>query len=148
MKKSTNHSGTELFLMEMILSVFFLAVSFAICIGLFASATADRREAQELNHMQELTLTVGEILEGSDGTAAEVLKFLPGGIGKENALVYYFDKEWKVCEEGVSSYIMSLKLKNPEESGKKGAQISFEDRAGELLYETEISYPVFKGVRR
>lgn len=41
----------------------FLVVSFAVCIGLFAGAASDRKEAQRLNHIQELTLSVGEILE-------------------------------------------------------------------------------------
>lgn len=141
MKKTSGRSGTELFLMEMILSIFFLAVSFAVCVGLFAAAAADRREAQELNHIQELTLSAGEILEGCDGTAAAVLELLPGGTEEGNALVYYFDKEWKLCEEGVSSYIMGLTLSNPA-GGKKGAEISFSQKDGGILYETEVYYPV------
>lgn len=146
MKKSASHSGTELFLMEMILSIFFLVVSFAVCIGLFAGAASDRKEAQRLNHIQELTLSVGEILEGCDGTTEAVLELLPGGTEGENTLIYYFDKEWNLCGEDVSSYIMELALQNPKSrEGKKGAEISFRDREGGILYETEVYYPVFSG---
>ena len=67
MKKITTHSKSSLFLMEMILSILILALTCTACIRIFAAAKTQRKEARELNHIQELVTSAGETLEGWDG---------------------------------------------------------------------------------
>ena len=64
MKKITTHSKSSLFLMEMILSILILALTCTACIRIFAAAKTQRKEARELNHIQELVTSAGETLEG------------------------------------------------------------------------------------
>ena len=79
MKESRHNSGTSLFLMEMILALLFLSLSSAACIQIFAAARKNRLQAEQWNQIQALTTSVGEILEGTDGTDEQFLSLLPGG---------------------------------------------------------------------
>lgn len=67
MQKSTAHSKSSLFLMEMILSILILALTCTACVRIFAAAKTQRQEARELNHIQELATCAGEALEGWNG---------------------------------------------------------------------------------
>ena len=49
MQKLNKRSGSNLFLMEMILSILILALACTACIRIFAAAGTDRRKARELN---------------------------------------------------------------------------------------------------
>ena len=87
MKESRHNSGTSLFLMEMILALLFLSLSSAACIQIFAAARKNRLQAEQWNQIQALTTSVGEILEGTDGTDEQFLSLLPGGIKKNTNLM-------------------------------------------------------------
>ena len=79
MKKSRHNSGTSLFLMEMILALLFLSLSSAACIQIFAAARKSRLQAEQWNQIQALTTSVGEVLEGTDGTDEQILSLRSGG---------------------------------------------------------------------
>ena len=66
MKNLQTHSRSSLFLMEIILAVLILALTSTACVQIFAASRIQRQKARELNHIQELTTSVGEILEGWD----------------------------------------------------------------------------------
>ena len=93
MQKLNKRSGSSLFLMEMILSILILALACTACIRIFAAAGTDRRKARELNHIQTLTVSAGEILEGWTGNPDDFLSLLPGGIAESDKIYYYYDKE-------------------------------------------------------
>ena len=102
MKESRHNSGTSLFLMEMILALLFLSLSSAACIQIFAAARKNRLQAEQWNQIQALTTSVGEILEGTDGTDEQFLSLLPGGIKKNTNLIWYYDRNWQSCSSGES----------------------------------------------
>lgn len=79
MKKITTHSKSGLFLMEMIFVLLFLGLTCGICVRLFAASYTDRLKAREMDHIQELVTSAGEILEGTDGTAESFLALMPEG---------------------------------------------------------------------
>lgn len=74
MKKMTAHSKSSLFLMEMILSILILALTCTACVRVLAAAKSQRQKARELNHIQELTTSAGEALEGWDGEISSYVK--------------------------------------------------------------------------
>lgn len=74
MKKMTAHSKSSLFLMEMILSILILALTCTACVRVLAAAKSQRQKAGELNHIQELTTSAGEALEGWDGQISSFIK--------------------------------------------------------------------------
>ncbi len=110
MKKTASHSKTSLFLMEMIFALLFLALSSTACIRIFAAAKMNHTQAQEWRQIQMLTTSVGEILEGSDGTDETFVSLLPEGNVQDNVIEWYYDKSWKSCSASQSSYEMELSL--------------------------------------
>ena len=83
MKKITTHSKSGLFLMEMIFVLLFLGLTCGVCVRLFAASYTARQKAREADHIQELVTNAGEILEGTDGTAASFLALMPEGVEDE-----------------------------------------------------------------
>lgn len=139
MKKISSHSKTSLFLMEMIVSLFFLALTCTICIRLYADAAANRRQARQLNHIQELTVTMGEIREGTSGTPEDFLQLLPGGTADGNNLNYYFDHTWKSCSPEESVYQMHYE--DSSTAAQKKGTLTFSDSRQSILYEILLQFP-------
>lgn len=80
MKQIHSHSKNSLFLMEMIFVLLFLSLSSAACIRIFAAAEENHVHTVENRQIQAHTVSVCEIMEGSDGNADSFVKYLPGGI--------------------------------------------------------------------
>lgn len=141
MQKLNKRSGSSLFLMEMILSILILALACTACIRIFAAAGTDRRKARELNHIQTLTVSAGEILEGWTGNPDDFLSLLPGGIAESGKIYYYYyyDKEWAICPEEEARYCLSVQLSLSTK--KKEAELTFFDASHTILYETVITFP-------
>lgn len=116
MKKLNTHSRNSLFLMEMIFVLLFLSLSCTACIRIFALARENHINAQEWRHIQILTTTIGELMEGSDGTPDTYLSSLPGGTVNEetngnssvSSLSWYYDSGWRNCSGSHASYEMLL----------------------------------------
>ena len=141
MKESRHNSGTSLFLMEMILALLFLSLSSAACIQIFAAARKNRLQAEQWNQIQALTTSVGEILEGSDGTDEQFLSLLPGGIKKNTNLIWYYDRNWQSCSSGEAACEMILET--DISSSEKSGELSFRQLSnGSELYRIPLRFPV------
>lgn len=68
------------------------------------------QKSRELNHIQTLTVSAGEILEGWTGNPDDFLSLLPGGIAESDKIYYYYDKEWTICSEDEAQYSLSVQL--------------------------------------
>ena len=143
MKKTTVHSRSGLFLMEMILSLLILALTSAVCIRIFAAAHSSQKQAREWNHIEELTVSAGEILEGTDGSPEAFLSLMPGGSLSDGRILYFFDSRWKACAESGAAYRFSVTLSS--DSRSREAALSFQDPKGEVLYEQTIRFPLLDG---
>ena len=140
MKKSRHNSGTSLFLMEMILALLFLSLSSAACIQIFSAARKSRLQAEQWNQIQALTTSVGEVLEGTDGTDEQILSLLPGGIKKDTSLIWYYNRNWQSCSSGEAACEMILET---DISSEKSGELSFQQLSnGNELYRITLRFPV------
>lgn len=133
MKHITSHSKSSLFLMEIIFSLLILSLSACICVQLFANAKLTRKQAREWNHIQELTVTAGEFLEGTSG------EFLDS---TEDEFLLYYDDQWNPVSSAELPWTYCMKLKFSFEPRKKTVYLRFFENTA-LLYEQEIAFPVF-----
>lgn len=138
MRKVTTPSKTGLFLMEMILALLFLSLSCAACIQVFAAARTNRSHSREWNHIQELTISVGEVLEGTDGSADAILTHLPGGAKEDGTLCYEYDCNWALCAKA-SEGVYEMRL-TPGTGPDKSCGLTFLSGEKEL-YRTELHFP-------
>lgn len=126
MKKLRTHSKSSLFLMEMILSIFILVLAATVCLQIFAAAKIQRQKARDLNHIQELTTSIGEMLEGHDANDLESVQ-------------YFYDRNWKQCRKDSAKYTLSVQFTFT--GTIKKADILFLDDSEETLYSLAVSFP-------
>lgn len=139
MKQLSYHSKSGLFLMEMIFALLILSISSSICIQIFAAASLSREQAREYNHIREWNVTVGEFLEGSNGTAAEFLTFFPDGVLEDDTIRYYFNHDWKTADAS-ARYCVELSFV-PDTRKKQVTYSCYKEK--ELFYQQELSFPLF-----
>ena len=140
MKKSQHNSSTSLFLMEMILALLFLSLCSAACIQIFAAARKNRIQAEQWNQIQALTTSVGETLEGSNGSPKQLLALLPDGTQTDNSLIWYYDHSWQNCSRDEADYEMVFVLSTT--SSEKSGELSFRNiPENTLLYQITLNFP-------
>lgn len=143
MKKRFAPAKGSLFLIELILSILILSLSAAICLPVFASAWENRKKAREWKQIQEIVTNASELLEASDGRAETYLENLPFGvIDKENVL-YYYDAMWMPADSADAVYTCSLTPSLTDTKKALHIQVFSSGSTNDLLYEIEVSYPVF-----
>ncbi len=142
MKKLQHNSGNSLFLMEMILALLFLSLSCAACIQVFAAARSNRLRAQQLNQIQALTTSMGEALEGTDGSNGQILSLLPNGSRKSADLVWYYDAAWQNCEYSESAYEMVFTPATSSQE-KSGSLTFYRTTDHKELYQINLSFPAY-----
>lgn len=143
MRKLTTHSKSSLFLMEMLLSLLILSLSASACIRIFVSAWENRREAREWNHIQELTVSLGEITEGWDGKSDSFSLFFPKAVMTDGVLHCYYDDTWKSCSAKDAAYHLQV---HPFTQGYlKNAELTFQTADGRALYSSTITFPLLSG---
>lgn len=141
MKQIHSHSKNSLFLMEMIFVLLFLSFSSAACIRIFAAAEKKHVQAVESRQIQAHTISVSEIMEGSDGSTDSFIQYLCGNISDTSSVVWYYDSSWNICTEQEASYRMLLKL-SPSRYEKAGTLSFYRmDAANTLLHSTELRFP-------
>ena len=131
MKKSQHNSGNSLFLMEMILALLFLSLSCAA-------------RTEQLEHIQALTTSVGEALEGTDGSFRELLSLLPDGINENTELIWYYDHSWQNCSKKEASYEMVFVPDGKSsKAAEKSGTLSFRQISDQTeLYQISFRFPV------
>lgn len=142
MHKIAAHSKSSLFLMEMLLSLLILALACTACVRLFAAARLQRQMAREYNHIQELIISAGELLEGWDGQSDSFALLLPYGEKEGDVLVCCYDQNWQNCSLEAAAYRMEL-LPTLLETEKQ-AQLTFYNASGTELYGITLRFP-FQG---
>ena len=149
MKKLYTHSKNSLFLIEMIMVLLFLSLSSVACIRIFAAASQNHAKAVDWRHIQSLTTSVGEILEGTDGTPDSVSEFLSGSTQDSSTLIWYYDENWEICSSEKASHKMTLIL-STDAMIKEGTLTfySVQEKKETEFYQTELAFPAISSDRK
>lgn len=149
MKKLYTHSKNSLFLIEMIMVLLFLSLSSVACIRIFAAASQNHAKAVDWRHIQSLTTSVGEILEGTDGTPDSVSEFLSGSTQNSSTLIWYYDENWEICSSEKASHKMTLIL-STDAMIKEGTLTfySVHEKKETEFYQTELAFPTISSDRK
>ena len=134
MKKTARHSKNSLFLMEMVMVLLFLSLSGAACVRIFATARENRIQTQEWIHIQSLTTSIGEIMEGTSGREAV----------SASSIVWYYDNTWELCSHEDASYEMNLSFSDVKEEKKATLIFSRLYAKSEKLYSIDLAFPIIQ----
>lgn len=132
--------------MEMIFVLLFLGLTCGICVRLFAASYQSRQKAREYDHIQELTTSIGEVLEGSQGHSEDFLVLFPDGIVSGDTISCYFDKKWESVSQEQAVY--QLTLTSFLTKSQKSVDLLFQKiSSGDSLYQQTIRFPIFSASR-
>jgi len=126
-------SRTSLFLMEMIIAVFFFAVTSAICAQVFAKAHLVSAHTSELNQAVFHTENIAETFRSANGS-----------FNGPSASLY--DENWQECPEETAVYRISVRT--ADESTVKKIRISVSRQiSDEIIYSVDVcKYPRLEAV--
>ena len=141
MKESRHNSGTSLF-SDGNDPCPFVSVTFLSCLHPdLRGSTEKPAPGRTVEPDPALTTSVGEILEGTDGTDEQFLSLLPGSIKKNTNLIWYYDRNWQSCSSGEAACEMILET--DISSSEKSGELSFRQLSnGSELYRITLRFPV------
>ncbi|HIQ99910.1 MAG TPA: hypothetical protein IAB23_09615 [Candidatus Scybalocola faecavium] len=131
-------SRSTLFLMELMIAIFFFAVTGAVCVRVFSSAHLLDRQTTALNHAVAQAESMAEVFKASDGHMSVIRELYPDIVlFDENTGEIYYDRTWKTVS-APDAYRLTLTLL-PEESGCAKACIRiFTEGQADPIYELEV----------
>ncbi len=100
-------SKSSLVLMEIIISVFILAFTSAICISFFVAGYLTDRDNKALVHALEEVGNSSEIILAYEGDM-EKLAMLTESMITDNKLVLYYSKEFERCDSSEAKYKLEI----------------------------------------
>ncbi|MEE0753163.1 hypothetical protein [Frisingicoccus sp.] len=126
-------SRTSLFLMEMIIAVFFFAVTSAICAQVFAKAHLVSAHTSELNQAVFHTENIAETFRSANGSF-------------NGPSASFYDENWQECPEETAVYRISVRT--ADESTVKKIRISVSRQiSDEIIYSVDVcKYPRLEAV--
>ena len=116
---------------------------------IFAAASQNHAKAVDWRHIQSLTTSVGEILEGTAGTPDSVSEFLSGSTQNSSTLIWYYDENWEICSSEKASHKMTLIL-STDAMIKEGTLTfySVHEKKETEFYQTELAFPTISSDRK
>lgn len=124
MKKRV-HSRAGLFLIELMISVLFFAITVSIFLQVFVKSENIRMESKELFEAQMNVASTAELIRG------KVLEVPDGEVGR----TIFYNQEWKPCEEKERVY--EIKLISHTKDQIKNIAITASSRE-KMIYELQL----------
>lgn len=89
-----NKSKTSLVLMELIVTILFFSLASAVCVQLFVRSHLITQETKELNEAINITQSVCEVMNGTDGSLSAIQAYYPDAAGDNDYFVIYYDENY------------------------------------------------------
>lgn len=129
--KVGKHSRSGLFLIELMISIAFFALTMAVFLQAFVKSRQISQQAEELFQAQKLASSIAEIVggagnaqkSGSDGLDVslqenkeragelflwELQKYFPELESSESGAYIYYDEDWNICKEPDGVYMLAV----------------------------------------
>ncbi len=130
MKPLSRRSGSMLFLTELLVSLLILAVTAAVCVGLFSSARAMRQKSAALTKAVALAENAAEAFCGR--RLNDFLSLPEGETAENTRFTLYYDASGNKTEPSSAAYCLHIFVK--DENGMSAAEIKVNSPRGEELF--------------
>lgn len=145
MKKQASDKS-RLFFIEFLIVLFFFLIIGTVCLRVFATAHSTTRNADALAHAQSTAASLAEILEaGADieeyFPAARLISETLTSEEDDSRTVLYeitYNSDFQECSADEVFYTLNLEISAKKHN--QTAQITIEDRKGDLLYELSVTF--------
>lgn len=132
-------SKSSLFLLELIIVIFFFAISGAVCVQLYAKAHVLSTSTRDLNVSITKVAGVAEIVKSSpENPDLALLSAFNGWTADGQKLQIGYNKSWEVCPLENAVYLMTIDW---EKSGQMvSAVITMEKKRGQDALAKDLIY--------
>ena len=138
-----SRSRSTLFLMEQLIVVAIFAISAAACVRILAASYFTATESNDLSnaiHAAESAAESYKAVMGDINKTAEILNGNAVSIEGRDAVIVYYDKDWRVS--GHSDANFALRLVESSSANKPAGLMSGELTVEKLTGEEIIAFPV------
>lgn len=101
---------SNLFLLELILAIFFIALAGAVCLQLFVQARTLSQQTHARNQALVCAKNISALFEAGKGSFSEILREYPDAQQRDSLLTIYYDEEWQPCTLEQETYVLTLTL--------------------------------------
>lgn len=136
--KGYRRSKSTLFLLELIFSIFFFAITSAVCAQIFARAHVLSSSTADLNHAIVCVESAAEIFHSGDGSFTTLTQCFPEAKGDEDQLIIYYDRQWAVTDSDDAIYTLTI---DRTTSGQmtEGTFVCMKDGKDEPIYSLSVN---------
>ncbi|XCP85595.1 hypothetical protein ABXS75_01975 [Roseburia hominis] len=135
--KHKTQRRSNIFLMEIIISILFFSIASAVCIQLFAKAKLLSDNAAALNQAVLAASSAAEALEVCDGTPESLLSSFPDGVTDGQTLRVFYDRSWKPCDASSAFFQMEVLLSTDQGMLTGNITVTGED---EVIYTLQAEH--------
>ena len=104
--KARQTKRSSLFLMELLIAILFFILASAICVHFFVQSHMLEQDSVNLNHATTAATSAAEIFLSEESPSFE--KFFCDGNNVKNGFLYFYDKNWELCNSSQTKYTVSL----------------------------------------
>lgn len=135
MKYHKNHGG-NLILIELMIALFFFAVSGAILLQVFVRAHQTSQAAEERTWAWNLAVRAAERIEGGEYEEEDLREEFPKLSREKGSYRCCFDRNFKASDQKDGYYVMEIHLKEKDRMVEGEIQIS---QGKEILYQLDVA---------
>lgn len=117
--RSSSKSG--LFLIEMMVSILFLALASGVCVNLFVKAHTVGKESRDVSAAISCAQSAAETFKACDGDMQKLEQLLNASDDGVGTLSVYYDANWAVTSDEKAPYRVRIE---PVSGSLEGAQIT------------------------
>lgn len=103
-------SRTSLVLMELIITILFFSLASAVCVQLFVQAHLTAKETKCLNNAINITQSISEVMNGTDGSLESIQQFFKNASGDDNYFVIYYDENFNESDFENAEYAADVTI--------------------------------------
>ncbi len=102
------NSRASLFLMELMISILFFAISGAVCIQLFVKAHTINELTEDKSKATLIAQDICEYYHYTDGDKAEMLSYYWDFEESDDSILLYFTENGSICSKVGAAYVATL----------------------------------------
>jgi Tfp pilus assembly protein PilV len=106
--KKYGHSGSSIFLMEIIINILLFSVLLTTSLQLIMKAHTLTQDTSRLHRASTVCANIAECFESGDGTLDSIHEFYPQGSSTGDHLIIYLDEDFADCQKTDAVYLVTV----------------------------------------
>lgn len=130
------HHGGNFILIELMIALFFFAISGAVFLQIFVKAHQLSTSAQEKTQAWNFAARAAELIEAGQFQEQDLQKEFSGQYTEDGTYLCYFDQGWKETNRSKGYYVMKIAIRQSGRTTKGEIKVA---KGKKILYQLDVS---------